>query len=25
VRAQRSDVPSDTAHPLYRFGFGLRY
>ena len=25
VEAQRSDVPHDTAHPLYRLGFGLRY
>jgi beta-glucosidase len=25
VRAQRSDVPFDTANPLFRFGFGLRY
>jgi beta-glucosidase len=25
VRAQRSDVPYDSARPLYRFGFGLRY
>jgi beta-glucosidase len=25
VRAQRSDVPHDTANPLYRIGFGLRY
>lgn len=25
VRVQRSDVPFDTANPLYRFGFGLRY
>jgi beta-glucosidase len=25
VKVQRSDVPHDTAHPLYPFGFGLRY
>jgi beta-glucosidase len=25
VDAQRSDVPHDTAHPLYRIGYGLRY
>ena len=25
VEAQRSDVPHDTAHPLYRIGFGRRY
>ena len=25
VEMQRSDVPHDTAHPLYRIGFGLRY
>jgi beta-glucosidase len=25
VQAQRPDVPFDTEHPLYRFGFGLRY
>ena len=25
VRAQRSDVPHDSARPLYPFGFGLRY
>lgn len=25
VQAQRSDVPHDTAHPLYPFGFGRRY
>jgi beta-glucosidase len=25
VETQRSDVPHDTKHPLYRFGFGLRY
>jgi len=25
VEAQRSDVPHDTAHPLYRMGFGRRY
>jgi beta-glucosidase len=25
VEAQRSDVPHDTRHPLYRIGFGLRY
>jgi len=25
VEAQRSDVPHDTAHPLYRIGYGLRY
>ena len=25
VRAQRSDVPSDSKQPLYPFGFGLRY
>lgn len=25
VEAQRSDVPHDTKHPLYPFGFGLRY
>jgi len=25
VALQRSDVPFDTANPLYRFGFGLRY
>src|SRR6185503_14193596 len=25
VEAQRSDVPHDTAHPLYPFGFGLTY
>ncbi len=25
VAVQRSDVPHDTAHPLYRFGHGLRY
>jgi len=25
VEAQRSAVPHDTAHPLYRLGFGLRY
>jgi beta-glucosidase len=25
VEAQRSAVPHDTAHPLYRIGFGLRY
>ena len=23
VSAQASDAPHDTAHPLYRFGFGL--
>jgi beta-glucosidase len=25
VEAQRSDVPHDTRHPLYSFGFGRRY
>jgi beta-glucosidase len=25
VEAQQSDVPYDSAQPLYRFGFGLRY
>jgi beta-glucosidase len=25
VEAQAEDAPHDTAHPLYRFGFGLRY
>ena len=25
VRAQRSDLPHDSAKPLYRFGYGLRY
>jgi beta-glucosidase len=25
VEAQRGDVPHDTAHPLYAFGFGLAY
>ena len=25
VRAQRGDLPYDSAKPLYRFGFGLRY
>jgi beta-glucosidase len=25
VRASRPDVPSDTEHPLFRFGHGLRY
>jgi beta-glucosidase len=25
VEAQRPDVPHDTAHPLYRIGYGLRY
>jgi Beta-glucosidase-related glycosidases len=25
VEAQRSDLPHDTAHPLYRLGFGRRY
>jgi beta-glucosidase len=25
VKAQRSDVPHDTARPLYRFGFGRSY
>jgi beta-glucosidase len=25
VETQRSDIPHDTAHPLYRFGYGLRY
>ena len=25
VRRQRSDLPHDTAHPLYRVGFGRRY
>ncbi|NRR30880.1 glycoside hydrolase family 3 C-terminal domain-containing protein [Oxalobacteraceae bacterium] len=25
VAAQLSDVPHDTAHPLYKFGFGLSY
>jgi beta-glucosidase len=25
VRAQSPDVPHDTAHPLYRFGFGLNW
>ncbi len=25
VAAQKGDVPHDTAHPLYAFGFGLRY
>jgi len=25
VQAQRSDVPHDSARPLYPFGFGLRY
>lgn len=25
VEAQRSDLPHDTAHPLYRFGFARRY
>jgi beta-glucosidase len=25
VEAQRSDIPHDTAHPLYRVGYGLRY
>ena len=25
VRAQRGDLPYDSARPVYRFGFGLRY
>ena len=25
VQAQRSDLPHDTAHPLYRIGYGRRY
>ena len=25
VEAQAEDLPHDTAHPLYRFGFGLKY
>ena len=25
VRMQKSDVPHDTVHPLFPFGFGLRY
>lgn len=25
VEAQRSDLPHDTAHPLYRFGYAKRY
>jgi len=25
VKAQRSDLPHDTAHPLYRIGYGRRY
>ena len=25
VRAQYSDVPHDSARPLFPFGFGLRY
>jgi beta-glucosidase len=25
VEAQRSDLPHDTAHPLYPIGFGRRY
>ena len=25
VRAQRPDVPQDSADPLFRYGFGLRY
>ncbi|HEY8833884.1 MAG TPA: glycoside hydrolase family 3 N-terminal domain-containing protein [Gemmatimonadaceae bacterium] len=25
VEEQRSDLPHDTAHPLYRIGYGLRY
>jgi len=25
VEAQRSDLPHDTAHPLYQIGYGLRY
>jgi beta-glucosidase len=25
VLAQKSDVPYDTAHPLYKFGYGLHY
>jgi len=25
VTAQLEDVPHDTAHPLYPFGFGLSY
>jgi beta-glucosidase len=25
VQAQRSDIAHDTAHPLYRIGYGLRY
>jgi len=25
VEAQRSDLPHDTAHPLYTIGYGLRY
>jgi beta-glucosidase len=25
VRAQRSDLPHDSARPLYPFGYGLRY
>jgi beta-glucosidase len=25
VRAQRPDLPHDSARPLYRFGYGLRY
>ncbi|HJP60116.1 MAG TPA: hypothetical protein VJ865_08950, partial [Gemmatimonadaceae bacterium] len=25
VQAQKSDLPHDTAHPLYPIGFGLRY
>jgi beta-glucosidase len=25
IAKQRSDLPHDTRHPLYRFGYGLRY
>ena len=25
VQVQKSDVPYDTAHPLYKFGYGLAY
>jgi len=25
VEAQKSSVPHDTAHPLYRIGFGRKY
>ena len=25
VLSQKGDVPHDTAHPLFRYGFGLKY